>query len=86
MTAVRMVYFAWIRERIGRAEETLELPGTIKSVGQLLDWLIEQAPEYRAALSDRRAIRIAMDQVHAGLDQPLHTGAEIALFPPVTGG
>jgi molybdopterin synthase sulfur carrier subunit len=86
MSSVRLIYFAWIRERIGRAEDAFEVPPSVINLGQLLDWLAARGPGYKAALSDRRAIRMAMDQEFAGPDQALTPGCEVALFPPVTGG
>ncbi len=90
MSGVRMVYFAWVRERIGRAEENLEPPKSVATLDQLLDWLVTLGPEYRLALGDRRAIRAAINQEHAGWDARLPDGCpdgfEVALFPPVTGG
>ncbi len=83
---VHMVYFAWVRERIGRAEETLYPPSDLKTTRDLLSWLSGQSAGHSSALSDLRAIRIAINQDHAGLDDLIHSGDEIALFPPVSGG
>jgi molybdopterin synthase sulfur carrier subunit len=83
---LRMVYFAWVRERIGHSEEVLTPPSNIKTIRDLLTWATGKSAGHALALSDLRAIRIAINQDHAGLDDPIHSGDEIALFPPVSGG
>jgi molybdopterin synthase sulfur carrier subunit len=83
---VRLVYFAWVRERIGLEEETVDLPQSVKSTGDLLDWLRGRGPEYAHALPDDNTIRIAIDQVHAPGNALLGDAREVALFPPMTGG
>jgi len=83
---MKLVYFAWVRERIGRNEEEVELPGNISTVGDLVEWLKGRGPEYAFALEEPRAIRIAVDKVHAGAETPLSGVREVALFPPMTGG
>lgn len=84
--AVQLLYFAWVRERIGVGEEVLTPPATVVSVADLLDWLALRTPGHAAALADRDAIRIAIDQDFAGPDAPIAGAQEIAIFPPVTGG
>ena len=83
---MQILYFAWVRERIGTAEESLTPPPAIATVGALLDWLAARSPGHAAALADRTAIRIALDQDFVGPGAPLGTAREIAIFPPVTGG
>jgi len=83
---VKLVYFAWVRERIGRDSEELTLPATVRTTGELLDWLRTRGPEYEHALAEPRAIRVALDKVHAKGDVPLGEAREVALFPPMTGG
>lgn len=83
---MKLLYFAWVRERIGRTEEELELPSGIATVGELVDWLKERGPEYEHALAEPRAIRVALDRVHAGRDASISGVREVALFPPMTGG
>jgi molybdopterin synthase sulfur carrier subunit len=84
--AVRVLYFAWVRERIGKAEETLSPPAGVATVGQLIGWLAGRGPEYAAAFAKPGVIRAALDQTHATHDTPIAAAREIALFPPVTGG
>lgn len=83
---MKILYFALIRERIGRAEEDVDLPAGIATVAQLLDWLKGRGPEFAAALAEPRAVRVAVNQEHVKLDHVVTAGDEIALFPPVTGG
>jgi molybdopterin synthase sulfur carrier subunit len=83
---VKLVYFAWVRERIGRAQEDVEVPAAVGTVGQLIGWLRERGPEYEHALAEPKAIRVALDHVHTPGDAPLAGVREVALFPPMTGG
>jgi molybdopterin synthase sulfur carrier subunit len=83
---VKLVYFAWVRERIGRKDEEVTLPQDVTTAGDLLAWLKRRGPEYENALAEPRAIRIAIDHVHARAETPLAGASEVALFPPMTGG
>jgi sulfur-carrier protein len=83
---VKVRYFAWVRERIGRPEEDVEPPKNVGTVGELVDWLKGRGPEYEHALAEPRAIRVALDQVHAQRETPIAGASEVALFPPMTGG
>ncbi len=83
---MQILYFAWVRERIGTAEESLTPPPETTTVGVLLDWLATRSPGHAAALADRTALRFALDQDFVGPDTPLGGAREIAIFPPVTGG
>ncbi len=83
---MQLLYFAWVRERIGTGAEELALPAAVATVADLLDWLAARSPGHAAALGDRDAIRVAVDQDFAGLDAPIAGAREIAIFPPVTGG
>ena len=83
---MKLVYFAWVRERIGRPDEEIVLPASVATAGELLDWLKGRGPEYEHALAEPAAIRVAVDRVHAGRDTPLAGAAEVAVFPPMTGG
>ena len=86
MATVTLKYFAWVRERIGRAEERVELPAGVATVGDLVGWLRSRGPEYAHALERAEVIRAAVDQAHAPSTAPIAGAREIALFPPVTGG
>ncbi len=83
---MNILYFASIREKIGRAEEDVSPPPAVTDVGKLIEWLKRRGPDYELALGDMRAVRVAVNQEHVRLDHPVHAGDEIALFPPVTGG
>lgn len=83
---MKLVYFAWVRERIGKAEEDLDLPANVKTVADLLVFLRERGEEYRNALTRPEIIRVAIDQEHVDHDHEIDAAREIALFPPMTGG
>jgi sulfur-carrier protein len=83
---MKLLYFAWLRGKLGKASEELTPPAFVANVGDLLDWLQTLGPAYQAALADRRAVKVAVNQDYAGLDYPVKPGDEVALFPPVTGG
>jgi sulfur-carrier protein len=83
---MRILYFAWLRSRIGIAEEEIEPPRGVATVGGLLSWLKERGPRFAEALKDEAVIRVAVNHDYVGWDHPLAPGDEVALFPPVTGG
>ena len=83
---MKLFYFAWLRQKIGRGEETLDLPSDVQTVSALLDWIETLGPGYAAALADRKSIRVAVNQEYVGTQHPVAADDEIALFPPVTGG
>ena len=83
---MRILYFAWLRERIGTGSEEVTPPMHVVTVGDLVDWLKGREPRYAAAFADVSAIRAAIDQEQADFDTPLAGAREVALFPPVTGG
>ena len=83
---MRLLYFAWLRARIGQAEEELALPAEVRDVAGLLEWLRGRGGAYAEALRDLSVIRVAVNQDYVGPDHPIRDGDEIALFPPVTGG
>lgn len=82
----RLKYFAWVRERIGTREEEVELPGEVKTVADLLEWLKAKGEGYGEALRDPKVIRVAINEEHVDHREPLSGAREIALFPPMTGG
>ncbi|MFO1090528.1 MAG: molybdopterin converting factor subunit 1 [Hyphomicrobiales bacterium] len=83
---MRVLYFAWVRERVGLAEEEISVPDGLATVADLIDWLKQRDEGYAFAFADLRAIRAAADQEHVPLDHPLKGVRELAFFPPVTGG
>ena len=83
---VRLLYFAWVREKLGRAEETVTLPADVKTVAGLMAWLGQRSPEYLEVFSRAGIIRAAIDQTHAQPAASISGAREIAFFPPVTGG
>ncbi|HWK13798.1 MAG TPA: molybdopterin converting factor subunit 1 [Rhizobiaceae bacterium] len=83
---MRLIYFAWVRERIGLAEENVDLPAGIETVRDLLTWLKERGEGYAEALRFPDAIRVAIDQEHVRHEERIAGAREIALFPPMTGG
>jgi len=82
---IKLVYFAWVRERIGVAEETLELD-VPASLADIVNRLRDVSERHRAAFSDLARIRAAVNQDFVGFDATVAPGDEVALFPPVTGG
>jgi len=83
---MKLLYFAWLRAKIGIAEETLDLPPGIATVGALLEWLRRRGPGFADALRDLSVVRVAVNQDYVPASHPLKPGDEVALFPPVTGG
>jgi molybdopterin synthase sulfur carrier subunit len=84
--AVKILYFAWVREKIGKAEESLDLPAGIETVAQLVTWLKGRGPEYAEAFARAEVIRVALDRTHVKPTASIGGAREIAFFPPVTGG
>ena len=81
-----LLYFAWVREQIGRDAEEIALPADVQTVAALLDCLRSRGGGYASALEDLSVIRVAVNQEFAAPDHAIADGDEIALFPPVTGG
>ena len=84
--AVRALYFAAVRERIGRSEERLVPPPDILTAGDLIAWLAARDEGYAAAFAEPRTIRVAIDKRHARHEEAIAGAREIAFFPPMTGG
>jgi molybdopterin synthase sulfur carrier subunit len=82
----KLVYFAWVRERIGKAEEEMTLPSSVVTVADLLNHLKTMGEEYETALQFPDVIRVAVDQEHVEHDEPIGNAREIGIFPPMTGG
>ena len=83
---MKVLYFAWVRERVGKADEVVEPPAHVRTVGDLMNWLAQRGEEYDHAFADRQVIRAALDKVHVKAEAPLGGAREIAFFPPMTGG
>ncbi|MEN3931240.1 molybdopterin converting factor subunit 1 [Microvirga sp. W0021] len=83
---MKLVYFAWVRERLGKPEEDICIPGEVKTVSQLLEWLKGQGEEYAYAFENIDVIEAAINQEHVTHDASLEDAHEIAFFPPMTGG
>jgi sulfur-carrier protein len=83
---VKILYFAWLRERIGKAEEELEPPPGVSTVAELMRWLAGRDEDYAAAFANPRVIRAALDRTHVKPDTAIAGGREVAFFPPMTGG
>jgi molybdopterin synthase sulfur carrier subunit len=83
---VKVKYFAWVRERVGKAEETLEPPASVRTVGDLMAWLAGRDETYAHAFETPRVIRAAIDHAHVKADTMIAGAREIAFFPPMTGG
>ena len=84
--AIEMLYFAWVRERIGKGSERIDPPTSIATVDQLIDWLSGLGPEYADVFADKTRLRAAIDQQFVPIDTAIAGAREIAIFPPVTGG
>jgi molybdopterin synthase sulfur carrier subunit len=83
---MQILYFAWLREKIGKAEENLQPPPGVTTVGAVISWLQTIDPEHQAAFADPKLIRCAVDQEIATADASISGATELAFFPPVTGG
>ncbi len=81
-----LLYFAWLKEQIGRDVEEIELPPDVRTVAALIDWLRSRGEGYARALEDRSVVRVAVNQEFAAPDRAITDRDEVALFPPVTGG
>jgi sulfur-carrier protein len=83
---VKVRYFAWMRERIGKPEEEIEPPAEISTVRDLMQWLSERGEEYAYAFENPKIIRAAIDRTHVRPETAIGGAKEIAFFPPMTGG
>jgi molybdopterin synthase sulfur carrier subunit len=83
---MRILYFAWLREKAGRREEELEIPPEVGTVGELIAWLSRLDAGRAAAFADPKQVRCAVDLEFAGADASIRAAKEVAFFPPVTGG
>ena len=83
---VKIRYFAWVREKTGKAEEVLDLPASVRTVAELVAWLKGLGPEYAEAFARAEVVRAAVDHAHVKPSASLAGAREVAFFPPVTGG
>ncbi len=83
---MKLRYFAWVRERIGKPEEDVDLPAGIATVADLIAWLSKRGEEYAYAFENPKVIRAAIDKTHVKPDARIAHAGEIAFFPPMTGG
>jgi len=83
---MRLLYFAWIKEKVGRASEDVTVPEHVVTVAELIAWLKSRGPEFANAFEKQDVIRAAIDQNHVRHDTRIGGAREIAFFPPVTGG
>jgi molybdopterin synthase sulfur carrier subunit len=83
---VRILYFAWLRERIGKEQEDIVLPPDVATAGELIAWLTRRGDEYAHAFENPKVVRVAIDRQHVKHDAAIGAAREIAFFPPMTGG
>ncbi len=83
---MKAVYFAWVRERIGKADEEIAPPASVMDVAGLIGWLTDRGEQYAHAFENAKIIRVAIDRAHVKHDAPIAGAREIAFFPPMTGG
>jgi sulfur-carrier protein len=84
--SVKLLYFAWVRERIGKPDEVVDPPASVRTVADLVAWLVQRGDQYAYAFDNPKVIRAAIDRSHARPDATLVGAREIAFFPPMTGG
>ncbi len=83
---MKLLYFAWVRERVGKAEEHVDPPEGVATVGDLMAWLARRDEHYAYAFENAKVIRAAVDHRHVRPDATIAGASEIAFFPPMTGG
>ncbi len=83
---MKLRYFAWVRERVGKAEEDIDVPNGIVTVAELMTWLSGRGEEYAHAFDNPQVIRAAIDKTHVKPQAAIGNASEIAFFPPMTGG
>ena len=83
---MKLRYFAWIRERVGKAEEDVDVPAGVATVGELMAWLASRGEEYAHAFDNPKVIRAAIARTHVKPQTAIKDAGEIAFFPPMTGG
>lgn len=83
---MKILYFAWVRERIGKTDEDIALPAGVTTIGDLVQWLAGRGEEYAYAFENPKVVRAAIDRAHAKPETAIAGAREIAFFPPMTGG
>ena len=83
---MKIVYFAWLRERLDKTEEDVEVPSNVQTIGELMNWLKTRGEEYEHAFDNPKVIRAAIDKTHVRPEAKIAGASEIAFFPPMTGG
>jgi molybdopterin synthase sulfur carrier subunit len=83
---VKLRYFAWVRERVGKPEEDIAVPADVRTAADLMHWLAGRGEEYAHAFANPKVIRIAIDRAHVQASASIAAASEIAFFPPMTGG
>jgi molybdopterin synthase sulfur carrier subunit len=83
---VKLLYFAWLKQKIGTDAEEIALPDEVNDVAGVIAWLKTRGDNYATALKDDAVVRVAVNQTYAKRETPVSDGDEVALFPPVTGG
>ena len=83
---MQILYFAWVRERIGTGQESVDPPEAVRNVADLICWLAERSPGHAEAFREPARLRAAIDQAFVPMDRAIAGAREIAIFPPVTGG
>ena len=86
MTDIKLVYFAWVRERVGVADEIVTVPQDVVTIEALAEWLSQRDEGYASAFENPKLVRAAIDRVHAKPQDVIAGAREIAFFPPMTGG
>lgn len=84
--AMKILYFAWVREKVGKSEEMVDVPADVTTVAELVAWMRRRGPEYEEAFARAGVVRAAVNQTHVQQSASLAGAREIAFFPPVTGG
>jgi len=83
---VKLLYFAWVREKVGSGSEEIELPPQLETVSDVIGWLRSRGPQFDEAFASPQVIRTAIDKMHVKPAARIAGAREIAFFPPVTGG
>lgn len=83
---MKVLYFAWLRERLNRGEEDISPPESVTDVSALIDWMAEKDEAFSLAFEKRKLIKVALDSEIVDHKTPLGSAGTVAFFPPMTGG